>query len=189
MKAAVSPLPARARARAHAAARRFSGDRRGAAALEFALVATPFFMLLFGILEIALIFFASAVIEDGVAEAARDIRTGQLQTAGQNEADFRAIICQRIDAVADCGRLRVDVRRFEDFASTDFTAPQDEDGELDDSGFQFDPGQAGDVVVVRVFYDWPLLGPGMINGLSNMPGNRRLISSATAFRNEPFETQ
>jgi Flp pilus assembly protein TadG len=177
----------RVRARAEAAARRFAGDRGGAAAVEFALVATPFFMLLFGILEIALIFFASAVIEDGVAQAAREIRTGALQTTGQNEEDFRAIICQRINTVADCGRLRVDVRTFEDFASTDFSPPVDRDGDLDDSGFTFEPGAAGDVVVVRVFYDWPLLGPGMINGLSNMPGNRRLISAATAFRNEPFE--
>lgn len=151
------------------------------------MVATPFFMLFFGILEIALIFFASAIIEDGVAEAARDVRTGAIQTTGQSEEDFRAIICQRIDPVADCGRLRVDVRTFEDFSSTDFSTPTDGDGDLDDSNFTFDPGGAGDVVVVRVFYDWPLLGPGMINGLANMPGNRRLISAATAFRNEPFD--
>jgi Flp pilus assembly protein TadG len=155
--------------------------------VEFALVATPFFALLFGILEIALIFFASAVIEDGVAEAARDIRTGQLQNAGQDEEDFRAAICQRIEAVADCSRLRVDVRTFDNFSSSQMGAPTDGDGDLDDSGFTFDPGEAGDVVVVRVFYDWQLLGPGLINGLSNMPGNRRLISSASAFRNEPFQ--
>lgn len=185
----MSPLlrSPRAAARARSAARRFAGDRNGAAAVEFAIVATPFFMLLFGILEIALIFFASAVIEDGVAEAAREIRTGRLQSAGQSEADFRAVICQKISTVADCGRLRVDVRQFTDFASTDFSAPTNADGDLDDSNFTFDPGGAGDVVVVRVFYDWPLLGPGLINGLANMPGNRRLISAATAFRNEPFE--
>ena len=81
----------------------------------------------------------------------------------------------------------MDVRTFEDFSSTDFSTPTDGDGDLDDSNFTFDPGGAGDVVVVRVFYDWPLLGPGMINGLANMPGNRRLISAATAFRNEPFD--
>lgn len=177
----------RARERAGAAVLGFTKDRSGAAAVEFALIATPFFMLLFGILEIALIFFASAVIEDGVAEAAREIRTGQIQTEGQSEADFRAIICAQINTVADCGRLRVDVRRFDNFSSSEMSAPTDADGELDDSNFTFEPGDAGDVVVVRVFYDWPLLGPGMINGLADMPGNRRLISSATAFRNEPFE--
>lgn len=167
-------------------ARRFLRDSEGAAAVEFALVATPFFLLLFGILEVALIFFATAIIEDAVSEAARDIRTGVLQTAGQTEADFRAAICERVDAVADCGRLRVDVRTFDGFIGVDMGAPTNEDGDLEDGDFTFDPGEAGDVVVVRVFYDWQLLGPGFLNGLSNMSGNRRLISAATAFRNEPF---
>lgn len=169
--------------------RRFGRDRSGAAAVEFALVATPFFVLLFGILEIALVFFTTAVVEDAVSEAARDIRTGELQTAGGKEDDFRAAICARIDTVADCGKLAVDVRPFNAFGSIDMTTPYDEDGDLDDSGFQFDPGASGDVVLVRVFYDYRLLGPGFVNGLSNLPGNRRLISAATAFRNEPFAEQ
>ncbi len=178
---------ARIRARCARLFGRFLGDRTGATAVEFALVAAPFFLLIFAILEIALIFFASAVIEEAVSDAARDIRTGELQSAGQEEADFRAAICQRIQTVADCSRLRIDVRTFENFSAADLNAPVGNDGELDDSGFTFDPGAAQDIVVVRVFYDWQLLGPGMVNGLSNMPGNRRLISSATAFRNEPYE--
>jgi len=175
------------RARIKARAARFARDRKGAAAVEFALVAAPFFLLVFAILEIALIFFTSAIIEEAVAHAARDIRTGELQTAGQTEADFRATVCARIQSVADCGRLRVDVRTFENFASTQFDPPVDADGDLDDSGFTFDPGGAQDIVVVRVFYDWQLLGPGAINGLANMPDNRHLIASATAFRNEPYD--
>ncbi|XBQ14825.1 MAG: TadE/TadG family type IV pilus assembly protein [Oceanicaulis sp.] len=169
--------------------RRFRRDRSGAAAVEFALVATPFFILLFGILEIALVFFTTAVVEDAVSEAARDIRTGELQTSGGQEADFRAAICARINTVADCSRLAVDVRPFNAFGSIDMTTPRDEDGDLDESGFQFDPGAAGDVVLVRVFYDYQLLGPGFVNGLSNLPGNRRLVSAATAFRNEPYAEQ
>ena len=174
------------RARIKARTRAFMGDRQGATAVEFALIAAPFFLLIFAILEIALIFFASAIIENAVSMAARDIRTGELQTAGQGEVEFRAAVCEQIRAVADCGRLSIDVRTFENFASTRFAPPVSDDGDLDDSGFTFDPGQAQDIVVVRVFYDWPLLGPGMINGLANMPGNRRLISAATAFRNEPY---
>jgi hypothetical protein len=79
------------------------------------------------------------------------------------------------------------VRTFENFGSTEFDPPIGGDGELDDRDFGFDPGAPQDIVVVRVFYDWQLLGPGMINGLANMPGNRRLISAATAFRNEPYD--
>ncbi len=175
------------RARIKARALRFAGDRKGATAVEFAFVAAPFFILIFAILEIALIFFASAIIEDAVADAARDIRTGTLQNAGQTEEDFRATICTQIGTIADCSRLRVDVRTFENFVGADMSSPTNDDGDLDEEGFTFDPGGSQDIVVVRVFYDWQLLGPGAINGLSNMPGNRRLISSATAFRNEPYE--
>lgn len=174
------------RARIKARAARFARDRKGATAVEFAFVAAPFFVLVFAILEIALIFFASAIIEEAVADAARDIRTGELQSSGQSEADFRALICARMQGVGDCDRLSIDVRTFENFASTQFDPPIDPDGELDDSGFSFNPGGAEDIVVVRVFYDWPLMGPGALNGLANLPGNRRLIASATAFRNEPY---
>jgi Flp pilus assembly protein TadG len=71
------------RARITARAARFARDRKGATAVEFAFVAAPFFLLVFAILEIALIFFASAIIEEAVADAARDIRTGELQSSGQ----------------------------------------------------------------------------------------------------------
>ena len=43
--------------------RRFRRNRRAAAAVEFALVAPLFFVLLFAIIEVALVFFASQVLE------------------------------------------------------------------------------------------------------------------------------
>lgn len=168
-------------------ATRFIKAREGSAAVEFALIAAPFFFLLMAILEVALFFFASAIVENATAEAARDIRTGRLQNAGQTQVDFTAAVCERVSVVADCDRLRVDVRTFDDFGATDFSDPIDEDGELDESGFGFDPGSPGDVVVVRVFYDWQLFAPGAVSGMSNLSSNRRLISAATAFRTEPFE--
>ena len=187
MKRLTQLFKALQRAPLSARALRFANDRKGATAVEFAFVAAPFFLLIFAILEIALIFFASATIEEAVADAARDIRTGEFHSAGQNEEDVRAAICAQVQTVADCGRLRVDVRTFEGFSNANMGAPLDDKGVLDDSGFTFQPGGPQDIVVVRVFYDWQLLGPGALNGLSNLPGNRRLISSATAFRNEPYE--
>ena len=50
---------------------------------------------------------------------------------------------------------------------------------------QFNPGNAGDIVVVRVMYMWPvLLGPLGFN-LSNQPNNTPLILATAAFQNEP----
>ncbi len=50
---------------------------------------------------------------------------------------------------------------------------------------QFQPGNPLEVVVVRVFYDWRLFTPG-ITLLANLAKDRRVLTAATAFRNEPF---
>jgi Flp pilus assembly protein TadG len=61
------------------AARAISRDRRGSVAIEFSLIAIPFFMLLFGVLEVGIIFFGSSMLEKATADAGRLIRTGQAQ--------------------------------------------------------------------------------------------------------------
>ena len=66
-------------ARSRRRALRFAGDRRGAAAVEFALIALPFFMLLFGKLELGLLFMASTTIESAADTSGRRIRTGVSQ--------------------------------------------------------------------------------------------------------------
>jgi hypothetical protein len=52
--------------------------------------------------------------------------------------------------------------------------------------FEYDPGDAGEIVVVRTFYEWPLHTNLLGLGLANLSNGKRLIASATAFRNEPF---
>ena len=61
--------------------RRFRSNRRGSVAVEFSLIALPFFALLFAIIETALVFFASQVLETAVQDSSRLILTGQAQTA------------------------------------------------------------------------------------------------------------
>ena len=59
--------------------RRFTRHQKGAAAVEFALVATPFLALLFAIIESALVFFAGQMLESAASDAGRMIMTGQAQ--------------------------------------------------------------------------------------------------------------
>ena len=61
--------------------RRFRRNRRGSAAVEFALVAPAFFALLFAIIETGIMFFAGQVLETVNQNSARMILTGQAQTA------------------------------------------------------------------------------------------------------------
>lgn len=166
--------------------RRFAEARRGAAAVEFALIAGPFFVLMMAIMEVGLVFFTSAVMEDAVMQAARDVRTGEFQNDGGGRAEFLNLVCQSFGQIGDCDKLSVDVRTFDDFSSAAFPDPVVDD-EFDDSGFAFEPGGAGAVVLVRVFYRKKLITPSLGVGMANLADNEILLSSATAFRTEPYQ--
>jgi len=165
---------------------RFSDARSGAAAVEFALIAAPFLVLLFAMIEVAAVFFASTVLENAVLVAARDVRTGVFQGGGGAANDFRNTVCAEIDVIGDCDELEIDIRVFDGFVSVDQSSMLVA-GEIDTNSLQFDPGGAGDIVLVRLFYKWPLVIPNFGLGLVNMKDNSRLIMATTVFRNEPFE--
>jgi hypothetical protein len=44
----------------------------------------------------------------------------------------------------------------------------------------------GDIVVVRMFYQWQLFVTGFGYNISNLVGNQRLLVATAAFKNEPF---
>ena len=166
--------------------RRFVTDKNGATAVEFALIAAPFFALLFAILEVALVFFGGALLDQAVEDVSRDIRTGEITNRNTTQQDFHDLICEGITLVMDCNNLTIDVRPINDFAAFDFTVPLTAEGELDGASFTFDSGDTEERVMVRAFYEWQLLGPRLINGMSNMSNNRIMMTSTTAFRNEPY---
>ncbi|MHA7898630.1 MAG: TadE/TadG family type IV pilus assembly protein [Henriciella sp.] len=165
----------------------FASDKRGLAAVEFAMIAVPFFFLIFGLLEVCVIFIMSSILEHGANEAARAIKTGQFQQAGFDEATFKASVCSELFGLMTCDdKLSLDVKTFSNFGGTGDPSPIDASGELDDSGFGFNPGAQNEIVVVRVFYEWDLLIPVMSAPLANMSNSRRLLQATIAFRNEPF---
>ncbi len=165
---------------------RFRSARGGATAVEFAIVAIPFFVLLYAIFDISLMFFAATTLENGIVAAARQIRTGQVQAANMTEAQFRTLVCNEISLLLACdARLGLDVRKYSGFGSAQFAPAIDGNGNLS-GDMIFDPGSAGDVVVVRAFYTWPMLTPIVGDNFSNMAGGNRLLEASMAFRNEPF---
>jgi Flp pilus assembly protein TadG len=156
------------------------------AAIDFALVAMPFFLFLFGTLEIVLVFFANAVLENGLEIVARKIRTGEVQAQNMTEQQFRQILCDEISTLLACdAHLATDVRPSGNFAGAQFTDPLDGNGNLR-TDFKFDPGHAGDVILARAFYRWDVMTPLIGQFLSNMSDGDRLVVSSMAFRNEPF---
>jgi Flp pilus assembly protein TadG len=168
------------------ALRHFRRNRRGSAAVEFALVAPVFFALLFAIIETAIVFFAGQVLETVTQDSARMIMTGQAQNAGYTQAQFKTYVCGKISVLFDCvNGIYVDVKSYPGFSSVSINDPID-------SGKNFVPpnnysaGGPGDIVVVRLFYQWPLFVTGLGYNISNLAGSKRLLSATAAFRNEPY---
>lgn len=159
-------------------------DQRGSVAVEFALLAIPFFALIFAMIETCVIYFATSNLDSVVANAGRQVRTGQVQAAGLSASDFKSMICDQMTLISDCDSgLFIDVRNFSSFGGVSFLPLIDEDGNPS-ADVQFQPGGAGDIVVVRAYYSWGVISPGI--GLSNLEGGGRLIAASVAFRNEPF---
>lgn len=161
--------------------------KRGTAAVEFALLAAPFLFMVVGLIEISLLYITASILDHAAGEAARQIRTGQVQQRGDDAAAFRTLVCDEIAAVARCDSdLRIDVRTFSSFAAADFAPPIDPDTGLFAETENFIAGGPNQIVVVRVFYEWNMATPGMGALLGNMAGGRRLVQSTVVFRNEPF---
>jgi len=168
--------------------RRFARHQRGAVAVEFGLILLPFLALMFGIMETALVFFADQTLETAVADSARLIMTGQAQTQNLNATTFKNAVCARIYGLFDCqAGVYVNVQTYSSFGSITYTPPLDNNGNLQTSNFVYQPGGPGDIVVVQLFYQWPIYVSLMnLNKLANMSGNYRLLVATAAFRNEPY---
>jgi len=177
--------------------RRFRRNRRGSAAIEFALVAPVFFALLFAIIETAIMFFATQVLETMTQDSARAILTGQAQSGGVSicqaggvsapctQATFTNYVCSQIPALFTCADLYVDVESYSSFSSVTINS-QISASNTFINNMQYSPGGPGDIVVVRLFYQWPLFVTGLGYNISNLAGSKRLLVATAAFRNEPY---
>jgi Flp pilus assembly protein TadG len=169
--------------------KRFGRARRGATAVEFAMVAGPFLALVFGIFELGMMLLVSTTLDSSAQEEARAVRTGQFQSAGGSAASFKSDICDHLGwLAADCNaNLYVDVRTFPTFAQVNGPWPVT-NGVIDPGQLTFQTTSACQIVLARAFYNWTLLAPDL-SGIAHLAGNKVLLSAAFAFRNEPFNGQ
>ena len=180
-------------------------DEKGAVAIEFAILAVPFFALIFAIIETSMTFFAQQILESALQDATRYIRTGQSQTVAPawNKTEFRKAICDGTFGLFECSsnpstdRLLINVIPVATFdaAATEITKPIDDDCTPastlpSDCDWQlaedFDDGKGSDVIIAQVFYKWPTIINLPWFSLANQAGNNRLLSAVRVFKNEPF---
>lgn len=165
---------------------RLARDDSGATIVEFALVAVPFFLLIFGILEVGIVFWATFELENATEEAGRLIRTGQVFDQSISESGLKTRVCDRTTILFDCEtKLRLDVQSTQDFGAMTPPTALDGDGNLKDD-FTYNPGGSNDVVLITTFYEWPLINLISEAGFGNMGSGNRLLRASSVFRSEPF---
>jgi Flp pilus assembly pilin Flp len=164
--------------------RSFSHHIKGATAVEFAIVAAPFFAILLAIIEIAAVFWVNGALIEAVSQPARAVLVGE--TIDKNR--FKTLICEKASPLVECDKLVIDVRSFKSFAEVG-RMPLFDPITKQPLPVSFDPGKGGDIILVRVAYAYPLIVPWFHNiffDLSNIDNKHRLILATNVFKNEPY---
>lgn len=168
--------------------RALARNQDGATAIEFALLALPFFGLVMAILQTAMVFLAAQLLDTAVYDASRLIQTGQAQAASYNHTNFRDRICTGLYGIFDCSQLKLKVTIWPSTAS----APLKTDGSWSTawaSPTDFTPGAGSQVVQIQAFYKWPVpinIG-GLFGGAVGVSADgTKLLGASYVFMNEPF---
>ncbi len=178
--------------------RRWRRDDSGATAVEFAIVALPFMMLMFGIMTVCLYFFTNFSLENAAWAAARAVRTGQLQqgkgaysgvmTLEDRKNAFKAALCSKAPSFLHCSsRVVVIVQSNTSFGG--IVEPQCAvNGTLiNQSAAAFDTGGASSVVLITVCYPWEFANQLPFLKFGTLNNGAALMQASVTFRTEPYQ--
>lgn len=170
--------------------------------MEFALLAPVLFLLLFGIIEISMVMFASSVLENATTFASRIGRTGFSDGRSREEIIVDEVQT-RTHGLLDPSQITVTTRVYSRFTDIGMAEPLTKDvnnnksydpgdtyndingnGQWDSDMARSGAGQQCEVVVYTVHYPWEVMTP----LVKHMMPNEGIInlSSYVVVRNEPF---
>ncbi|MEZ5799398.1 MAG: TadE/TadG family type IV pilus assembly protein [Nitratireductor sp.] len=164
--------------------RRFRKDKEGTTAIEFAMLAFPFFLLLFGIIECSLLFFAGQMMESAVDDVGRKVRTGQLNNT-MTEQQFKDEICAATALLFKCNKISVDLKVAAKFDDLD-EPPLPDNGVVDHSAYTFEAPCPEEIAMITVGYEWPVFTNYVAQHVSNLNSGNALINAIAVFRTEPY---
>ncbi len=153
---------------------RFRKREDGGAAVEFAIIVLPFFGMVLAVLELAIFFFASRYLEEGLFNARRKVLTQQLATASICTT-FKSEVEKELSKWFSPSRLTVDVWSGSSFSTI---GPP-----LNSSASSCTFGGSGQATIVEATYDYPFEAFRLVGGYTTF-GNSIKLSAKTAFRVE-----
>ncbi|MEM1376830.1 MAG: TadE/TadG family type IV pilus assembly protein, partial [Pseudomonadota bacterium] len=169
-------------------ARKFRRDQKGATAIEFSLLAIPFFMLVFAIIETSISYTTEQYMGNVADRLARDIRTGRITPTTHNAAQFRTLLCDRLQALASpgCPGMTFDVRSYPTFNAVPKGVVYSSPGVVDTNGWSYNPGGSGTINSIRIVYEWPVYTDIMKAYFAGLANGKNLLYASTTWQNEPF---
>ncbi len=173
--------------------------------IEFGIAAPFMLMLVLGIMELGMVMFVNMLMESSLRVAARWGVTGQPPANGDRLTEILAIIEDRTAGMLDMEEAEVTISSYPTFDDVG----QGEDFEDGNGNGQWDPGEtykdcngngqwdddrgntgsagnAREIVVYRIEYDWPLMTT-MIADVLGDAGKVPLVANITV-RNEPWNS-
>lgn len=193
---------------------RFRHDKRGNAAIEFALVFPIYLAMVLSLMSGALFYFTDDGLQNAVESASRKIRTGQAQKSAMTVEAFRKEICDE-GSFLNCDKLTVIIQKADDWTQITPESCIQPDETLTQSSGSAEPisdfsGGAGDVVLVTACYAWSYTGGigdvetssgafnggGTVRNLSyhmrndstrKLSGSEIMLQASAAFKTEPYE--
>jgi len=176
----------------------------GSPAVEFAFAAPVAAMMVAGTIEFGMVLFTTTLMESAMRDAARYGITGAEVTDQSRVERITQIVSERTLGLVDMTAADVqvlvypgfaDIGQGETYVDGDASGSYDVGETFTDSNgngvWDADmgvagAGGAGDVVVYRLSYDWPLLTP--LAGSVIGSGGTFPLTASIAVRNEPWET-
>jgi len=199
-----------ARPSAMARLRQVARSRDGATAIEFALLAVPYFFIIFAILETFVAYTAEQLVVNATDTLSRKLRTGQItynmsrSSTDMDKQAFRQAFCNEISIVIKCSateaatpsKLYLDVETFSSFSDIPTTIPRVSTAAYADidatAVSKFTPGGPRSINMMRAYYRWHIITDIVrpyITTIRPADGSIPtdfLIVATTAFQNENY---
>ena len=175
-------------------------NNEGIAALEFALIAPAFFLIIMGVIEFSLIMFTQATMESATGNTARMGKTGFTEPGLTRQQMLINNVASRTAGLLDPADISVTMTTYSSFDNVNDPEPYIDDngngffdsgetytdingnGQWDEDMGASGAGAANEIVVYTVSYPWPVMTP-IVN---TVIGEIFTISARTVVKNEPW---
>lgn len=143
--------PPSRRPQAGTAARRFASDRRGAMAVEFAMVLFPLCILIFAVLEGALVYWISSTLDNSLDTSMRQFYLQAEASSSTLTNAIRGEVCRQVSPLVKCENIKIDIAAYANFGRIEKASPVDASTGTWRSGFGEQHGclAKGSIVVVQ----------------------------------------